>query len=256
MDRDTVRLILLVIGIAVIAGVYLWGRYKDRTGSRTEAHRDSGASEEVEAFSLNPADEEAAEVNVESFGPSREADTQSPRQHPPMRPEAEDIYSTSRKRGQITYPSTRPTWTPRQSKTESFEPDVPPVIQLSIIARDASLFSGDQLYEALSDLGLKYGEMGIFHRYCNHNKDILFSVASLVEPGTFPVDNMGAFRSPGLVLFFAPSKVDDSLIAFDQLVHTCHELAVRLDGMEWDDNRKPLTPEKITAIRNALDEAY
>ncbi len=256
MDRDTVRLILLVIGIAVIAGIYIWGRSKDRIVSGRDDPRDTDAAEDIEPFSLNPAAEEAAEIEVESFSSSRTAAPRTAQQGEEAAAEQEDIYVASRRKGQITYPQTRPTWIPQENKPAASRADIPRLIQLSVIARADNGFSGEELVEALTDLGLKFGEMGIFHRYCNYRKDAAFSVASLVEPGTFPMDEISSFRCPGVVLFFAPSKVQDPLIAFDQLVHTCHELAVRLQGIEWDDARKPLTLQKIAGLRNALEDAY
>jgi len=84
----------------------------------------------------------------------------------------------------------------------------------------------------------------------------LFSIASLVEPGTFPIKDMENFQCPGIVLFFQPPQVDDPLSVFDDLVATCHELSVRLGGEEWDEKRQPLSHEKIQQMRNRLREAY
>jgi cell division protein ZipA len=84
----------------------------------------------------------------------------------------------------------------------------------------------------------------------------LFSVASLLEPGTFPIKDMENFQCPGVVLFFQPPQVDDPQAVFDDLVSTCHELAMRLGGAEWDEKRQPLTLEKIAQMRERLREAY
>ena len=132
----------------------------------------------------------------------------------------------------------------------------PFIIQLSVVAKGEFLFAGDELKNALMDLDLVHGEMGIFHRYDSELRKPLFSVASLVKPGTFPIDDMASYQYPGVVLFFQPATVDDPLRVFDDLVDTCHELAIRLDGIEWDETRRPLTEEKIAQMRRGLIEAY
>jgi cell division protein ZipA len=97
--------------------------------------------------------------------------------------------------------------------------------------------------------------MGIYHRYDREYREPLFSVASLAEPGTFPIDNMESFECPGVVLFFQPTQVKDPLDVFDDLVSTCHELAVKLDGVEWDETHQPLTVDRIALMRQRLEAA-
>ncbi|WP_255210804.1 cell division protein ZipA C-terminal FtsZ-binding domain-containing protein [Methylogaea oryzae] len=127
----------------------------------------------------------------------------------------------------------------------------PAVVQLSVVAAEEGFFSGSELMDAFHYVGLRYGDMGIFHLYDDSNA-IHFSVASIVEPGTFPVNNMTDFRCPGVVLFFQVDQVAEPLETFDRLVSCCHELAIRLNGVEWDADREPLTTGSIAALRNAL----
>lgn len=131
----------------------------------------------------------------------------------------------------------------------------PFLIQLSVVAAD-DYFNGGDLRDALVDLGLIHGDMGIYHRYDRDYREILFSVASLMEPGTFPIENMEAFECPGIVLFFQPPQVEDPLTVFDDLVQTCHVLAQRLDGEEWDERHEILTLEKIEQMRERIEAAY
>ena len=131
----------------------------------------------------------------------------------------------------------------------------PFLIQISVVAK-GGFFNGLQLRDSLDDLRLIYGDMGIYHRYDREYRVPLFSVASLVEPGTFPIKDMENFECPGVVLFFQPPQVDEPLEVFDDLVATCHELALNLGGVEWDEKRQPLTREKINQMRGRLREAY
>ena len=120
------------------------------------------------------------------------------------------------------------------------------------MAGPGRFFHGPDLKQALLDVDLLYGDMGIFHRYDPDLTQTLFSVASLVEPGTFPVDDMTHFECPGIVLFFQTARVSDPLSIYDDLVNTSRELAHRLHGIQWDETRQPLSASKIADMRNLL----
>ena len=109
--------------------------------------------------------------------------------------------------------------------------------------------------QALLENDLLYGDMGIFHRYNHDLTQTLFSVASLVEPGTFPIDDMASFECPGIVLFFQTARVSDPLATYDDLVNTSRELAQQLNGIQWDETRQPLGASKIAHMRNLLKHA-
>jgi cell division protein ZipA len=145
---------------------------------------------------------------------------------------------------------------PAEAPSRTSPLGAPFLIQVSVVARDGDYFDGIALRDALEELRLMHGDMGIYHRYGRDSRAPLFSVASLVEPGTFPINDMAGFECPGVVLFFQPPQADDPLAVFDDLVSTCHELAMRLNGVEWDDKRQPLTYEKIARIRSRLGEVY
>jgi cell division protein ZipA len=250
MDSQTLRLLLAVIGALVIASVYIWGRYKKKM---LDFINQRGEYDELEA-----------EVEVEDELPS------------------EEVVSKPAKAGYYSGTSTRkdidPPITLNQPHVEEFDLEVakpkPPapepvrkesprtdplgapfLIQISVVTK-AGYFNGLQLRDTLDDLRLIYGDMGIYHRYDRDYRIPLFSVASLLEPGTFPIKDMENFQCPGVVLFFQPPQVDDPQAVFDDLVSTCHELAMRLGGVEWDEKRQPLTLEKIAQMRERLREAY
>ena len=236
MDRTTVRLILLVIGVFVIAGVYFWPRIRSSLTSLGRRKR--------EDYSL---DDDIVPVHIhtrpreEDF--SRSADGR-------MIVE-DDLAFGSDWSLRKPAASTTPKSTARQSPPAA-SAKRPEVVQISVVAANDTAFSGPALLDAFRAVGLEFGEMGIFHRRDPETGGTLFSVASLVEPGVFPHDGMETFESPGLVLFYLPGRSGDALTAFDDMIATCHELAGRLKGVEWDAGRRPLTPETIAALRISL----
>lgn len=220
MDRTTVRIILLIVGVIVIAGVYLWDRYQEK----------------IRAWW---GDMLSGRDYVDEFGGEDEAgyeDYLDDEDAPAVRAGTDPAWDNV---GLATAKPLRPKMV------------APAVVQLSVVASEESFFTGSELMDAFHYVGLRYGDMGIFHLY-DDNNSIHFSVASIVEPGTFPVNNMTDFRCPGVVLFFQVDQVAEPLETFDRLVSCCHELAIRLNGVEWDAEREPLTTRSIAALRDAL----
>lgn len=233
LDTETLRWLLAAAGAVVIAAVYVWGRYKakllDFIYQRGE-YDELGLDDEPPSQARGGGEKDEAPA----FEGMEDNEYFSMEEPPPAEPE--------------------PSPAPAESRAAPL--GAPFLIQISVVAGDGEYFDGLELRDALEDLRLIYGDMGIFHRYDRDFRVPLFSVASLVEPGTFPIKDMENFECPGVVLFFQPPQVDDPLSVFDDLVTTCHELALRLNAIEWDEKRQPLTQEKIARMRSRLREAY
>ena len=121
------------------------------------------------------------------------------------------------------------------------------IISHSILAKD-EYFSGVQLFKAFSNAGLQYGEMNIFHYPGDDSKKpfALFSVANLVEPGTFDPDSADDFTTPGISLFMRlPSRMDNYK-AYDKLLEVARHLADELNAELCDETRSQLTRQSIS----------
>lgn len=114
-------------------------------------------------------------------------------------------------------------------------------------------FLGYELLQALYAVGLRFGDMSIFHSYTHsENPDILYSVASAVEPGIFDMANIGAFSCPGLSLFMMSKRLKHPTEVFEKMLETAYQLTEDLQGILYDDERKPLTDEKLAEYRQKL----
>lgn len=252
MDRETVRMVLLVVGLLVIAGVYVWGVYKQqildflhRRGEFDEVQFDPDNDDELDIYDESDYDEEPVVRRREPHFSERKQDEEPAASSTPAMTSPRSTSENPPPRAETPEPSARTTTL-----------GAPFLIQLSVIGKNEKNFSGKALRDTFYQLGLIYGEMGIYHRMDKNLKEPLFSIASLVEPGTFPRDAMDAFQCPGIILFFQPARVPDPLEVFDNLVDTCHELSTQLDGIEWDETRQPLTIKKIADMRHRLRVAY
>ena len=84
------------------------------------------------------------------------------------------------------------------------------VLVINVMSREGELFYGDELLQVLLTAGLKYGDMDIFHKHAGDNKNgsIIFSVANILNPGTFDLDGMDKFTTRGVSLFLSmPSAI-------------------------------------------------
>lgn len=242
MDRDTVRLLLIIAGVILLAGIYLWGRLKQPLLQ----YLDDDHNADSPGHAGGDAEPEALRDDLPHAGGGQ-------RKEPHL--SSLDFAGTDDELDSITENAVMP---PEQHAQTESSPDgkggAPFLIQVSLVAGPGRFFHGPDLKQALLDADLLFGDMGIFHRYNRELTQTLFSVASLVEPGTFPIDDMGNFECPGIVLFFQTARVSDPLGTYDDLVNTSRELAHSLHGIQWDENRQPLSASKIALMRNLLKQ--
>jgi cell division protein ZipA len=128
------------------------------------------------------------------------------------------------------------------------------IIALNIMARKPCLFTGKKLKSAFTDAHLFYGDRQIFHRFDNMDGTgmQLFSVVSSVEPGFFDMSTIDALETPGITLFFLTTTPNHSVYAFELMLRTAKQLAIRLDGELKDDRYKTLTAQIIESYRGRI----
>ena len=116
---------------------------------------------------------------------------------------------------------------------------------------------GEAIQQALEKSGLEYGDMEIFHYYADgtKRKQPVFSIANLVEPGTFDLNEMHALRTPGLTLFMRLPGPIDSLKAFDTLVDVITDLKTDLQAELKDKQRSIVSRQALAYLRDEIIEA-
>lgn len=98
--------------------------------------------------------------------------------------------------------------------------------------------NGNILLQALNKAGLSFGKGDIFHYKLENN--VLFSVANMLNPGTFDLNKINDFSTPGVVMFMhlpGPRNGRTMLVRFLMVAHT---LAQELDAVLLDENREKL----------------
>lgn len=131
---------------------------------------------------------------------------------------------------------------PKINKPEPVENEV---IVLSVVMNEGYLISGAALLPSLLTLGMKYGEMNIFHRHQDNagNGNVTFSLANMMKPGTFDLDNMENFSTQGISLFMTLPNAGDSFEVFEQMLMSAKQLAQEFHGQVLDDKRSVMTKQ-------------
>lgn len=128
------------------------------------------------------------------------------------------------------------------------------VLVINVMASAGQMFNGADLLDALLQCGMRYGDMDIFHRYSDIKGDgaLLFSMANMVKPGTFDLDAMDEFETPGVCLFMTLPLNADSMQSFELMVDTASTLAEKLGGELKDEQRSVMTKQTIEHCRQRI----
>lgn len=121
----------------------------------------------------------------------------------------------------------------------------PEVIVLSVVVSDEQEISGAALLPTLLTLGMKYGEMNIFHRHQDNagNGQVTFSLANMLNPGVFDLDTMEMFTTQGVSLFMTLPNPGNAFTVFEQMLATAKHLAEEFNGQVLDDKRSVMTKQ-------------
>jgi len=270
MDPDLLRLLLVVLGVLLVLGIYLWDRYKRavppaRNRRMIDEPPISDRQREASATVGLQADAEASwEVDAHDVtsGPSSAADSPASSAirelDPDPDPEAISAWSAAAHaeepqlsmglrfdaHGDADYLSTDP----------ALQDDVErKLIVIHVAARDRTL-PGTAIVQACDAVDLELGDMSIYHRRDAATGQVLFSVASMVEPGTFPRDDMAHFRTPGLALFSQLPGARDGAEIYDEMLAAARGLASRLQAEVQDEHRNKLTRQMQDHMRESIIE--
>lgn len=214
---EGLRWVLLLIGAIVVAGVYLYSRKVSQRPPPTERRKEPS----IEVVS-DPAGEplDVTEPDLED-------------------PAADAVESVE--------------------EEELAEPELaskPPeqmIVTLRLVAGKQRYFKGDELALALRGLGLRHGKFGIFHRYeGTDEKKTIFSVASLVEPGSFDLKNLKDQEIPGISMFLVLPGPMDGPQAFDLMMTAARTLVQGLGGELLDESGSTLSIQRERFMREEI----
>lgn len=263
---ETLRWILLLVGLIIIAVVYLSGRRSrrdvvdeisdadpvaplDRDEPRVEIRRRhpevNDVDHELSKLSNMIAENRRAPV-ADAAKPAAANPVVTPA---PVAPAA--VTAPAAQKPKPAAPAVKP---------EPARPAPPPedkIIVIYIMSPAGGRFSGNEVRRAVESAGLKYGNMNIFHRLVdpdNLDSDAVFSLANSVEPGTFDLDTLEEFSTPGLTLFMQLPGPLNGITALDSLLAAAHIIATELHGELRDQSRSVLGKQTIEHLHADIIE--
>jgi len=128
------------------------------------------------------------------------------------------------------------------------------IVTLFVVAREGGHFNGPDLVVATEKAGLEFGDMGIYHRLVDGKRELgpIFSVANMLKPGNFDLVRLDALQTPGVSFFMTLPAPIPALDAWDAMLPTAQRLAELLDGQVLDEERNALGRQGIAHIRDQL----
>lgn len=130
----------------------------------------------------------------------------------------------------------------------------PEVFMLNVVARSPQGFRGEDILHILLACDLRFGDMNFFHRHEFEagRGAIQFSVANMLQPGVFDIDNMSDMKTNGLVFFLTLPGPEDMMKAFDYMLETAQAVARNLGGDVLDESRSVLTRQSMEHCRQQI----
>ncbi|MCG8435630.1 MAG: cell division protein ZipA [Gammaproteobacteria bacterium] len=220
------RLVLLIVGVAIVVGVFLFSRRRWNEARSDDQHVADlkDVTSDINVF----REPSISDVDV------RLEDAKS--RHEP-------IVSKS---GVIA----------GGKNDNRFDPAKQKIVALHIMPSATNDFAGNEVRTVLTAAGLSFGKYKIFHRESTSHpgNETIFSVANMMEPGSFDLESLDGARVPGLALFMVLPGPLRGVDAFADLLATARRIASELGGEVKDENRSTLTKQTAHHIRESIIE--
>ena len=234
MDISTFRWILIIAGIALIAGLYLFGvRDKKRKprASRKRVHAQRVRHEP--SLESDSGDEDSGEHDFDA----RQTELAI----------GDPMDSASR-----IEPQLEAGLDIKPKQPEAPLPDR--IITLFLQARDNPIITGIELLDASLKSGLVFGSHDIFHRIHEEDVEPIFSMANLTKPGSFDKSAWNTMEIKGVTMFMTLPGPRNALDAWDSMLATSRRLAELLHADLMDDAHEVFTRQRSLQIKEELRE--
>lgn len=245
MDISTFRWILIIAGIAIVAGIFLFGspdKKRKPRASRKRVH--------ARRVRQEPAlDGERGNEDANSDANSDDSGDYDARQPELSMGESGAGSSDSDERIE---PLIEPLAERKPVTPAASPPDK--IVTLFLQSRDNHIITGVELLDASLKSGLVFGDHNIFHRIHEEDLEPVFSMANLTKPGSFDKTAWNTVEIQGVTMFMTLPGPRNALDAWDSMLATSRRLAELLRADLLDDTRKVFTRERSLLIKEELRE--
>jgi len=263
---NELRWILIGFGIVLLAAIYLWGRRGNRGVASEDAllrTRPEPTMQPTQSMLLHPAEDSSPEPEeLDVTPPVEPSDPYStPAAIETWRGRVEPTFADApTEEMPVRPPQTAPSATaaaaaPTLSSSEA--PQARRVERRKIlslrIAMAPQRVEGARLLEGLLAESLQHGKYSVFHRL-HTDGNIVFSVASMIEPGTFDLEKMAEAQYPGITMFTQLPGPVPGMHALNEMIACARRLQANLGGTLQDERGVPLTVHRIERMRQEVRE--
>tara|TARA_B110000196_G_C20984083_1_gene584837 strand:- start:7 stop:648 length:642 start_codon:yes stop_codon:yes gene_type:complete len=197
------RWVLLILGLLLVTGVYLWSRFSSEKSLESNLNQSDQTLKNSESLEVAPDDvqiDEESEQNEDELPQSK-------------------------------------------------------IVTLRFVPKNGEKLDLEQTVLALRNVGLERGRYGIFHYFSNggnNDTDVEFSVANLIEPGSFDLTDTEDNTLPGMTFFTVLPGHGDPIARFDRMVSIARDLKQLLEaelldeeGSFWSVQRERYVREEV-----------
>lgn len=255
----SLRFLLLIIGAFFVGAIYLWGSARNKRNARLKydpkrPRFDPPARRPALRATTSPAHIAGSEADPGHLDEIVVAEEDPVEELPIITREGDDeaITRHSRLHGQLELTFDAEATPLAAGPGGAAQPNSEAIISLHVRPQSGLEFAGPAMVRALNGVGLRFGDMDIFHHYGTgdlRTDSPLFSVANMVEPGQFDLQVIEAFATPGLTMFLRLPAPLDGPVAFELFLNTAQRLAEALGGDLYGDPQKLLDGAMIDKMR-------
>lgn len=232
---ELLRWILLAVGIAFVLVIYVLGRSRRRRNHSMVDDLDDDLPE-FSARNLDDVDEGVGAVRIVSSADSDIDD---------------DITANNLSIDKVEDYSGDIDSDVVESETDSVTESPSDIIVLYILPKVGGELLGSQINSSVQAMGLSFGDMNIFH-FKPKGRSV-FSLANMLEPGSFDADTIHDLKTSGLTVFMQ-MKAGDPLDDLTEMLQRSYQLAGLLGARLCNHKREALTEQDAENYRSQVSE--
>lgn len=231
---DSLRWVLLGVGVIFVLVIYLFGRNRRQRDNLNKNENEFDDLPEFSAQNLDDIDEGVGEVRVITDAN-------------PVLDDLESIHASTNEKNAEESLDERRQDAEVNSESDNKEIDIPSdMVVMYILPKPEQELLGAHINTNAQAMGLMFAEMNIFH-YKDGERTV-FSLANMLEPGSFDPDTIHDLRTIGLTVFMQ-FKGTDTLDDLNEMLQRSYKLSRLLDARLCNHKREPLTEQDAKNYR-------
>lgn len=125
-----------------------------------------------------------------------------------------------------------------------------PEVYVIMVLTTGQEFPMKAVNQALLGVGLTYSEQAIFVKNDNMGNPFI-KVANMLEPGTFPLENLDSYATPGVALILELPTTVRAPAAMHDLIIMARKISQRLNGRLYNMERHLIKESDLQSMRDA-----